>query len=102
MDCPLTSAHNYEGIVDMHGTNDVIHVNGGDSNTIALDNVITPSTKQPTWTRIIRPKSYESTNKHGGQILKVGQKREFDDSELTLGPESLKHGKRIKHGVCNA
>ena len=102
IDCPLTSAHNYEGIVDVHGTNDVVHVNGGDNNTIAPDNVITPNTKQPTWTRIIRPKSYESTDKHAEQIQKVGQKREFGDSELTLGLETLKHGKRIKHGVCNA
>ena len=54
MDCPLTSARNYEGVVDVHGTN------GGDNNTIALDNVITPNTKQPTCTRIIRPKSYKS------------------------------------------
>ena len=40
MDCPLTSAHNYEGIVDVHGTNDVVHVNGGDNNTIAQDKFI--------------------------------------------------------------
>lgn len=38
-DCPLTSAHIYEGIVDVHGTHDVEHVNGGDNNTIAPDNV---------------------------------------------------------------
>ena len=47
MDCPLNSAHNYEGIVDVHGTNDAVHVNGGDYNTITPDNVITPNTKQP-------------------------------------------------------
>ena len=40
MDCPFTSAHNYEGIVDVHGTNDVVHVNGGDNNTIAQDKFI--------------------------------------------------------------
>ena len=40
MDCPLTSAHNYEGIVDVHGTNDVVHVNGGDNNTSAQDKFI--------------------------------------------------------------
>ena len=66
IDCPLTSAHNYKGIVDVHGINDVVHENGGDNNTMAPDNVITPGTKQPTWTRIIRPKSYESTDKQGG------------------------------------
>ena len=36
------------------------------------------------------------------QIQNVGPKRAFDDSELTLGPETLKHGKRIRHGACNA
>ena len=72
--------------VDMHGLVDMVLEKGVNSNTNVQSHVshhLTPSTKQPTWTRIVRPQSYEGMDALGGQIQHVGHKREFADSGVT-------------------
>ena len=96
---PLKAIYINEEIVDVHGLSDMTYDKSGDNNTFGLNNMsthATSSTKQPTWTRKTRHQTYESTKKQGGQIQKVGEKREFEESEMTTGLEALKDGKRIK------
>ena len=84
IDIPLTTDHNYVESVDMHGMVDVVLEKGSNSNTNVQSHVshhLTPSAKQPTWTRIVRPQSYEGMDTLGGQIQHGGHKREFADSE---------------------
>ena len=63
------------GYAPIHGMVDVVLEKGGNSNTNVQSHVshhLTPSTKQPTWTRIVRPQSYEGMDTFGGQIQYQG------------------------------
>lgn len=91
--------------VDKHDMVDVVLEKGGNSKTNVQCHVshhFTRSTKQPTWTRIVRPQSYKGMDTLGGQIQHVGHKREFADSGVTLGHEKAKDGKQTKNGMSNA
>ena len=101
---PLTSAHIYGKIGHVHETIDGTNGDGGDKNTSGLVNVgnhATLTTKQPTWTRMSRPQAYEDMDKQHGQRQIVGLKRDFDESNMTLEPESLRNEKRTKPGIPN-
>lgn len=101
---PLLTSALYGKIRHVHETIDGTSGDGGDKNTSGLVNIgnhATLTTKKPTWTRMSRPHAYEDMDKQRGQRQIVGLKRAFNESNVTLEPDSLRNEKKTKPSKPN-